>query len=82
MRLSSGPDLPSASPLDSNGGWADVKPLSEIRDNLKPLPPELFKEDNKLVIPIYLPVGVEEDAVRDAVVERIKEVESLINPAD
>ena len=67
---------------DSNGGWADVKPLSEIRDNLKPLPPELFEEDNKLVIPIYLPVGVEEDAVRDAVVERIKEVESLINPVD
>ena len=45
-------------------------------------PPELFEEDNKLMIPIYLPVGVEEDAVRDAVIERIEEIESLINPAD
>ena len=71
---------------DGNGGWEGVKPLSEIRDNLKPLglmsPPELFEEDNKLVIPIYLPVSVEENTVRDAVVERIKEIENLVNPAD
>ena len=71
---------------DGNSGWEGVKPLSEIRDNLKPLglmsPPELFEEDNMLVIPIYLPVSVEEDAVRDAVVERIEEIERMINPAD
>ena len=71
---------------DGNDGWEGVKPLSEIRNNLKPLglmtPPELFEEDNKLVIPIYLPVGVEEDAVRDAVVARLKEVAELINPTD
>ena len=41
-----------------------------------------IEENNALVIPIYLPVGVEYDAVRNAVVERIKEIESLINPAD
>lgn len=69
------------------------KPLRKIRDNLgQPSlqdSPELLEElgdiddeNNALVIPIYLPVGVEYDAVRNAVVERIKEIESLINPAD
>lgn len=62
------------------------KPLSKIPDNLgQPSlqdPPEFIEENNALVIPIYLPVGVEYDAVRDAVVERIKEIERLINPAD
>ena len=71
---------------DGNDGWEGVKPLSEIRNNLKPLglmtPPELFEEDNKLVIPIYLPVGVEEDAVRDTVVARIEKIASLINPTN
>ena len=64
-----------------------VKPFSEIRDNLRPLglktPLELFDKfaDNELVIPIYLPVGVEYDAVLDAVVTRLKEVAERINPA-
>lgn len=62
------------------------KPLRKIRDNLgQPSlqdSPEFIDENNALVIPIYLPVGVEYDAVRNAVVERIKEIESLINPAD
>lgn len=67
-------------------GWVGVRPLSEIRDNLRQPglqePPEFIDEGDKLVVPIYLPVGVEENAVRDAVVERIEEIESLINPAD
>lgn len=71
---------------ESNYGQG-VKPLSEIRDNLRPLglmtPPELFEfVDNELVIPIYLPVGVEYDAVLDAVVTRLKEVAKRINPAN
>lgn len=66
--------------------WVGVRPLSEIRDNLRrpglQEPPEFIDEGDKLVVPVYLPVGVEEDAVRDGVVERIEEIESLINPAD
>lgn len=62
------------------------KPLSKIRDNLgRPSlqdPPEFIEGDNALVIPIYLPVGVEYDAVRNAVVERIGEIGMQINPAD
>lgn len=62
------------------------KPLSKIRDNLgQPSlqdPPEFIEGDNALVIPIYLPVGVEYDVVRNAVVERIGEIGMQINPAD
>lgn len=45
-------------------------------------PHEFIENDGALDIPIYLPVGVEYDAVRDAVVKRIEEIERLINPAD
>ena len=66
--------------------WQGVKPLSEIRDNLRRPglqdPPEFIDKGDHLVIPIYLPVGVAEDAVLKAVVERIKEIRNLINSAD
>ena len=69
-----------------NKEWEGLTSFGKIRDNLRPLglktPPELFEADNELVVPIYLPVNVEEDAVRDAVVERIEEIGNLINPAD
>lgn len=58
---------------------------SEIRERLQPLAPELelFElVDNELVVPIYPPVGVAEDAVLKAVVERIEEIGNLINPAN
>ena len=56
---------------------------SEIRDRLQPLELELFEHaDDVLVIPIYPPVNVEYDAVRDAVVAHLKKVAERINPAD
>ena len=69
-----------------NDDWQGVKPLSEIRDNLRRPdlqdPPEFIDKGDHLVIPIYLPVAVAEDAVLKAVVERIKEIGNLINPAN
>ena len=41
-------------------------------------PPELFESDDDLVVPVELQVGVEYEAVRDAVVARLKEVADLI----
>ena len=66
--------------------WEGSTSFDKIRNNLKPLeletPPELFEvEPDYLVIPIYLPVGVEQDAMRDATVERIEEIGRLIHPA-
>lgn len=69
--------------LHFNAAWQSVQPFSEIRERLQPLAPELFEyADDVLVIPIYPPVNVEYDAVRDAVVARLKEVAELIKPAD
>ena len=69
--------------LHFNAAWQSVQPFSEIRERLQPLGPELFEyADDVLVVPIYPPVNVEYDAVRDAVVARLKEVAELINPAD
>ena len=41
-------------------------------------PPELFESGGDLVVPVELEVGVEYEAVRKAVVERLKEVADLI----
>ena len=65
--------------------YEGVQSVSEIREHLQPLVPELEllkSVDNELVVPIYPPVGVEYDAVLNAVVARLKEVAELINPAD
>ena len=71
---------------DKSNDWPDVKPLSEIRDNLRRAglqdSLEFIDKGDRLVIPIYLPFGVTEDAVLKAVVERIKEIGNLIHPAD
>ena len=57
--------------------------LGEIRRALEPLtrkvPPECFEEDGALVVPIELPVHVENDAVLEAVVRRLQEVTDLIS---
>lgn len=65
--------------------YEGVQPVSEIRERLQPLAPELELlefVDNELVVPIYPPVGVEYDTVLNAVVAHLKEVAELINPAD
>ena len=71
---------------DKSNDWPDVKPLSEVRDNLRRADlqdsPEFIDKGDRLVIPIYLPFGVAEDAVLKAVVERIREIGNLIQPAD
>ena len=41
-------------------------------------PPELFVSGGDLVVPVELQVGVDYEAVRKAVVERLKEVAGLI----
>ena len=69
--------------LHFNAAWHSVQPFSEIRERLQSLASELFEYgDDVLVVPIYPPVGVEYDAVLNAVVARLKEVAELINPAD
>lgn len=65
--------------------YEGVQPISEIRERLQPLAPELELlefVDDQLVVPIYPPVGLEYDTVLNAVVARLKEVAELINPAD
>ena len=41
-------------------------------------PPELVEYDDGIIVPVELPVGVEYEAVCDAVVKRLKEVADLI----
>ena len=60
--------------------------LAETRHRLESLrrgdPSRVIENPRALFVPIYLPVGVEYDAVLDAVVTRLKEVANLINPAN
>lgn len=64
--------------------WKNVKPLNEIWENLDSFrrcdPPELFKVSGETVMPIELPLGVEHDAVLDAVVKRIESIAYEIDP--
>ena len=64
--------------------YEGVQSVSEIREHLQPLAPELelLEFVKELVVPIYPPVSVEYDTVLNAVVARLKEVAELINPAD
>lgn len=41
-------------------------------------PPEVFEWDDGLAVPVMLPVGVEYDAVLDAVVARLEEIAQLV----
>ena len=70
--------------IDFYKDWEGLTPFGQIRDNLRPLelktPPGLFEVvPGHLVIPIYLPFGVEQDAMRDAAVECIEEIGKLID---
>ena len=61
--------------------------LEQVHRALEPLrqksPSEIFYRPNhSVVVPVELPVGVEYDEVRDAVVKRLKEVADLIRAAD
>ena len=60
--------------------------LAETRHRLESLrrgdPSGVIENSGGLFVPIDLPVGVEYDAVLDAVVTRLKEVATLINPAN
>ena len=67
-----------------NKWWPKAKPFEEIWENLASFrqsdPPELFKVDQRITMPIELPLGLEYDAVLDAVVERIEYIASKIDP--
>lgn len=64
--------------------WENFRPLNEIWRNLESFrrcdPPELFKVGGEPVMPIELPLGVEHDAVLDAVVKRIESIAYEIDP--
>ncbi|MCY3614151.1 MAG: PD-(D/E)XK nuclease family protein [Bacteroidetes bacterium] len=65
--------------------WKNFKPLEEVWANLASFrrcdPPELFKVGGETVMPIKLSLGVERDAVLDAIVERLTEIAHQIDPA-
>lgn len=56
----------------------------EVRRRLQPLqqedPPGIIDRSNRLLVPIYLPVGVEETAVVDSVVAQLERVARMIDP--
>ena len=66
-------------------GWKGTKPLDEVSANLDSFrrldPPELFEMGRYLVMPIELPLGVEQNAVLDAIVDRLTEIAHQIDPA-
>ena len=67
--------------------WRDDKcptvTFTEVRHSLallqKEVPPGIIDEGHRLLIPINLPVGVEYDAVLDAVVKRLADIARLID---
>ena len=66
-------------------GWSETKPLKEIRANLEPVrlsdPPGLVDRGDCLLVPIQLPVGVEQDAVLEGIVDQLVRIAQLIGPA-
>lgn len=66
--------------------WRDDKcptvTFTEVRHRLAPLqkefPPEIIDKGHRLLVPINLPVGVEYDAVLNAVVKRLEDIARLI----
>ena len=73
--------------LDRWGGDKTLKVrFEDVRRRLAPLrqedPPGIVDESNRLLVPIYLPVGVEFNAVLDAVVKRLEYIARLIDSPD
>ena len=62
-----------------------IKPLSEVKKKLESFrrcnPPELFEVGQRIAMPIELPLGLERDAVLDAIVNRLTEIAHQIDPA-
>ena len=58
--------------------YAKASTLRALEQLRQRHPPELVEYDDGIVVPVELPVGVEYDAVRDAVVARLKEIAGLI----
>lgn len=62
----------------------NTKPITGIWEKLDSFrrcdPPELFEVDNTPVMPIELPLGLEQGAVLDAIVRRLKDVAHQIDP--
>jgi hypothetical protein len=56
----------------------------EVRRRLQPLhqeePPGIIDRGNRLLVPISLPLGVEQTAVVDSVVAQLKRVARMIDP--
>ena len=67
------------------GSEKSPKPLEEIWEKLDSFlrcdPPELFKMGNRAAMPIELPLGLEQDAVLDAIVRRLEYVAHQIGSA-
>ena len=62
--------------------WRGTLDLAEVRRRLEPLleedPPGVIEVSGRPYAPMYLPTGVEYDAVLDAVVARLKHIADLI----
>ena len=67
-------------------GWTSTLKLDVLRRRLEPLknedPPGMIDDGHRLLVPIALPVGVEEEAVLDAVVARLEAVASMISESE
>ena len=65
--------------------WKNFKPLEDVWTSLASFrrrdPPDLLKVGGEAVMPIELPLGVEQDAVLDAIVRRLSDVAYQIDPA-
>lgn len=66
-------------------GWDRAKPFGEICHNLESLrlndPSAMIEGPDHLLLPIYVPAGVEEDLVLDEVVRHLERIARLIGPA-
>lgn len=66
-------------------GWSESNPVDEMRRNLEALrlsaAPGLIDSGDRLVVPIRLPVGVEQDAVLEDVVGPLGWIARLVGAA-
>ena len=66
--------------------WQGTLKLDALRPKLVPLleedPPGMIDDGHRLLVPVSLPVGVEEAAVLDAVVARLETVVSMISESE
>ena len=67
-------------------GWTSTLKLDVLRRRLEPLKnedqPGMIDDGHRLLVPVSLPVGVEEAAVLDAVVARLETVASMISESE